>query len=97
MSSIQDQPPSSLCSVTLRALRAVIFKPLYKCFIHTLRAVNPDEAARVEASLPQPRRGSRAGKADRRTSDTAPLPRFEHTLSGPYRVRWACGVPVLRC
>ena len=65
----------------------MIFKPLYKCFIHTLRAVNPEEAVRVEASPPQPRRSGKASRADRRASESVPLPHIESNLSGPYRVR----------
>lgn len=75
------------CSATIHLHCAVIFKPLYKCFIHTLRAVNPEEAARVEASPPQPRRGGKAARAERRASEPVPLPRIESHLSGPYRVR----------
>ncbi len=76
--------------ILTRALGAVIFKPLFKCFIHTLRDVNPGEAARVEAA--QPQRGRRdslwRGDAAQRPQ---PQPHFELHLSGPYRVRLCLG------
>lgn len=70
---------------------AVIFKPLYKCFIHTLRDVNPWEAARIEGVRPQ-----RVPGAKELHSDAIAMQRTdaEFHIGGQYRVppcaRWLC-------
>lgn len=70
---------------------AVIFKPLYKCFIHTLRDVNPWEAARIEGVRPQ-----RVPGAKELHSDAIAMQRTdaEFHIGGQYRVPpcagWLC-------
>ncbi len=70
-------------ALTVCALAAVIFKPLYKCFIHTLRDVNPGEAARIEGVRPQRVPGAK----DLHSDDIAmQRPDAELHIGGQYRV-----------
>ena len=54
MQAAHDRSIRSHFGVLILCLPAVIRKPLFKCFIHMLREVNPQVAANIESSPTSP-------------------------------------------